>query len=595
MQTLRRKAVLTLALVLPLAMAASPALAKGKEGKKDAATPYVLRITLKGQVFEGSPPFELFGSSSGTSLRNLSAAIREAAESEKVSALVVRINGASMGWTQRETLRRELVRFRKSGKPSYCYVTAAGGGDYLLASAAGEVSMFPAGMLEMAGLSMDLVYMKGLLDKLGIRFQELRMGRYKSAVEPLTRSGPSAPVVEQMNSMIDVLYDEFCGAVAENRGLKPVVVRSLVDRALFRADEAKEAGLVDRVEYEDEFVARVLGQGEKRTKLVEAKLGKGVELKAGGLSGLMQMMNELFGGPKRKKVSKNPKIAIIHGTGAITVSAGGGLFGGAGMTSDEMVKLFRRVRKDDTVKAVVFRVSSPGGSALASDLIAREVELTAKVKPVIVSMGDVAASGGYYVSCPATLILAENATITGSIGVIGAIPDMSGMFDKIGIEMTRFSRGKRADMISPQGELRDEGRAVLMKYMHDVYDDFLSRVAEGRSMPKEAVASIAEGRVWMGSQALKLGLIDEIGGLDEALAKAREMGKLGDDHETIVLPEPKTFFDFLKSMSGEDAGLRAMVRSLPEEAQQLLRQVEWVGNLRHERVLAVWPDVVRIK
>jgi protease-4 len=586
--------VLAMALVVPLMLLGSPAPAK--DADKDAKPGHVLRLTLSGQVFEGSPPLQLFGSSAGASLRDVTSAIRDAAKDPKVEALVLRLNGAAMGWTQRQTIRRELLRFRESGKPSYCFLTSASGADMVLATAAGEVSLYPAGMIEMPGPAMDMMYMKGLLDKLGVRFQELRMGRFKSAVEPLTRTGPSPPVVEQMNSMLDVLYDDFCGAMAENRGMKPVEVRALVDHALFRPDEAMEAGLVQHVEYEDQFLARVRkGAGDEPREMVDAKLGKGMEIKAGGMAGMMQLLGELFGGPTRKRESKNPKIAIIHGVGAITESGGGGLFGGASMTSDEMVKLFRRVRADDTVKAVVFRVNSPGGSALASDLIGREVQLTARVKPVVVSMGDVAASGGYYVSCHSSWIVAEPATITGSIGVIGAIPDMAGLYDKVGITMTRFSRGKRAGMISPTGELTEDGRALFMKYMRDVYDDFLTHVAEGRGLDKAAVASIAEGRVWMGSQAKDLGLVDELGGIDEAIAKARVLGKVPEDAEILSLPEPKTFFDLLREMSGEGLSLRAAIMQLPEEARAALRQVEWIGCLRNERVLAVWPDVVRIR
>jgi protease IV len=592
MRRMGKHAVPAMVIVLTLLVAASPAMAKGS---KKQAEPHVLRLTLGGQIYEGSPPFQLFGSVAGASMHDVLAVIAKASKDPAVTSLVVRVQGPGMGWTQRQALRRALLGFRASGKPSYCFLTAAGGGDYVLASAVGEISMHPTGMLEIPGLSMDLMYMKGLLAKLGIRFQELRMGRYKSAVEPLTRTGPSAPVVEQMNSMLDILYADFCGAIAENRGMKPAVVRSIVDRALFRPDEAKKAGLINHVEFEDEFMARLLTSEKGTMKLVDAKLGKTLEMSAGGFAGMMQVMNELFGGPRRKKVSKNPKIAIILGEGSIMTSGGGGLFGGAVMSSDAMVKLFRRVRKDDTVKAVVFRVNSPGGSALASDLIAREVELTAKKKPVIVSMGDVAASGGYYVACPATWILAETGTITGSIGVIGAVPSMKGLYEKIGIDMTRFSRGKRADMVSPFGELSEDGRELLMTYMRSIYDDFLTRVADGRNLPKEAVAAIAEGRVWMGSQAFDLGLVDELGGLDAALAKARTLAELPADVEILRLPEPKTFFDFLKEMSGGDASLRAAVRGLPDQARSLLRQVEWIGCLQKEHVLAIWPEVIRIK
>ncbi|MEN8150957.1 MAG: signal peptide peptidase SppA [Planctomycetota bacterium] len=582
--------VLTVVMTAVLVLGADPAAAKDD---KKAAPAHALRITLKGQVYEAQPPFQLFGPAAGASLSDLTAAIGKAATDPKVGSLVLRLDGAAMGWTQRQTLRRAILAFNESGKPSRCFVTSIGGTNYALASACRELSLHPTGIVEISGLAMDLMFYKGLLDKVGVRFQELRMGRYKSAVEPMTRTEPSGPVVEQMNSLLDELYAEFCDAIAENRGMKQVEVRGIVDVALFNAKEAKAAGLIDHVEFEDQFLARV--RGGSKAKIVEAKLGKSLEMQAGGFAGMMQVFNQLFGGPKKKTTSKKPKIVVIHGTGAITESAAGGLFGGAGMTSRQLVPIFRKVREDDTVKAVVFRVNSPGGSALASDLIGREVQLTAKKKPVVVSMGDVAASGGYYVSCHANWIVAERGTITGSIGVIGAVPDMTELYEHLGLTFRRFSRGKRAGLATPGGTLTEDGRELMMKFMREVYDDFLTHVATGRKLKKEAVASIAEGRVWTGSQAHGLGLVDEIGGLDAAMAKARLLGSVPEDAEIVTLPKAKTLFDLLNELSGEGAALRAFTKTLPAEVQAGLRKLEWVGCLRRERVLTVWPEVVEIR
>jgi protease-4 len=437
---------------------------------------------------------------------------------------------------------------------------------------------------------------KDLLKKVGIEMQELRMGRYKSAAEMFARSGPSDPVREETQAILDDVYDDLVSSVAENRSLKPVVVRSLIDRAMFSAEEAREAGLVDHVEYDDEFLARILKEDSSKLKIVEAKVGKKLELTTGGFAGMMALMNELFGGPRKALSSKKPKIALIHGNGAIVTGGGQeSLFGGSMMTSDEMVKLFRQVRQDETVKAVVFRVNSPGGSALASDLIWREVKLTAEKKPVVVSMSDVAASGGYYVSCGATCIFSEKSTLTGSIGVIGAIPDMTGLFGKLGVRYSTFSRGKRAEVVSPYGELSDDGREMLMKYMRRVYDDFIARVAEGRKLPEEAVASIAEGRVWTGVQALKLGLVDELGGLDAAMAKARCLGKVPEDAEIISLPKAKTLFELLTEIDAAAWSWRTITGGLPREIKTLLRSAEWVGAARRDRFMTVLPEIIRFQ
>jgi protease-4 len=571
--------------------AAAPADARATGSRRQ-----VTRLTLRGEIYESSPPFSFFGSALGASHRDIAGAIRQAAADKKVAALILRLKSPLLGWTQRQALRRELLAFRRSGKPSYCFIDSAGGGSYLLASACSEVSLLPAGQIEIPGVSAELVYLKGLLGKLGIHFQELRMGRYKSAAESLTRTDPSDAVREEMHSMLDELYEDFVRAVAENRGLKPVEVRALIDTALYSAEEAKAAGLIDRIEYEDQFLARVLKNADEQLELVDARLGKSLELDLTGFAGFMKLMNEVFGGGAQERASKKPKIAIIFGVGPILPSSGGmGLFGGELMTSDEMVKLFRKVRKDETVKAVVFRINSPGGSALASELIWREVKLTAASKPVVVSMGDAAASGGYYVACPATWIVAENATLTGSIGVIGAVPDMKELYDNVGISFETFSRGKRANLVSTYGKLSDEARKLLLKYMREIYDDFIDHVAEGRKLPRKAVESIAEGRVWTGGQALKHGLVDELGGLDDALRKARELARAPEDVEILTLPEPKDFLDFLRSMSGEEVSVRAALRLLPADLKRLLRSAGWVTLLGKERVLAVMPEIVRIR
>jgi protease-4 len=259
------------------------------------------------------------------------------------------------------------------------------------------------------------------------------------------------------------------------------------------------------------------------------------------------------------------------------------------------VKLFRKVEGDESVKAVVFRIDSPGGSALASDLIWREVKVTREKKPVVVSMGDVAASGGYYIACPATCIFADSSTLTGSIGVIGAVPSVRGLCEKAGIAMEGFYRGKRADMISPYGDLTGDGRELILKSMRVIYDDFIAHVAEGRSLPKEAVASIAEGRVWTGGQALKHGLVDALGGLEEAMARARKLGGLPDDAEVLRLPKAKTFIELLQDLSPEGVAIRAAVAGLPLEIRRLLHQLEWVNHLQRERVLAVLPEVIEVR
>ena len=590
------KSCLYLQLVVSLAALSLPL--RADEG--DASTPAkaaagkLVRLTIAGAVFEADPPLTFFGGSAGATLRDIVAVIRKARKDPATSGMILRLRSPLVGWTQLETIRRELLELRKAGKKSHCHLSYVDGRSYLLASACSDVSLLPAGVVEMPGLSLSRMYMKDLLGKLGIEFQELRMGRYKSAAETYTRNGPSDAVREESHAIVDELFDEYVNSIAENRSIQPIVVRGLIDRAIFSPKEAKEAGLVDHLEYQDEFLSRVK-EGIASAKIVDAKLGKKLNLQAGGLPGLMTVFNQIFGGPSRSRSSKKPKIAVIYGVGPIVESGQASLFGGQLLTSRQMVKLFRQVRADESVKAVVFRVDSPGGSAIASDIILREVKLTAEKKPVVVSMGDLAASGGYYVSCGATWIVAENSTLTGSIGVIGMIPNMKKLYEMVGVSYERFSRGKLANMVSPYGELTEDGRELLMKYMRAVYEQFLQHVAQGRKLPKDAVASIAEGRVWTGGQALKHGLVDELGGLETALAKARSLAGLPEDVDVYSLPKPKNLFEILSELDGASGELRMLVRQLPVDLRHLAGQLEWVQAARKERALLVLPEIFVIE
>ena len=386
---LRGKRIFLLA-ILAMAISAGNLAAEDKP----APLKHLLKVSIKGSVPEQGGSMSLFGPAVGASLRELCGSIQRAASDEKVGALVLDLGSAAVGTAQGQELRRALIAFRNSGKKSYCHLATGGTGGYLLASACSEVSLHPAGGLELTGPGAQFMHFHGLLKKVGVTFQELRMGRYKSALESYTRDEPSEPVLEEMHAILDDLYEDQVSALAENRGMKPIVVRGHIDQRMFSPADAKKAGLVDHVEFEDEFLARIRGEGDKAMKIVDSTKKKEVKLE--GLTGLMTLFNELFGSPKKKAGTKKDKIALIYALGAISTGAEGqSLFTLGGMTSETMVKAIRKAREDKTVKAIVLRVDSPGGSALASDFIWREIVLARKVKPVVVSMGNVAASGGY--------------------------------------------------------------------------------------------------------------------------------------------------------------------------------------------------------
>ena len=532
----------------------------------------ILKIEITGQVFEGEPPFELFSNRVGISLRELTERLRKAATDTETAALILKLDNPLMDWVQVQTVRRELLQVRGAGKPVHCHLDTATTGTYLLASACSDVSLHPTGTVQLPGLQMNLIYLRDLFAKLGIRFEELRMGRYKSAAESVTRSGPSEASREALNSIIDHYYDELVDSIAENRRIKPVEVRALIDHSLFNAEEAQTNKLVDRLEYRDEFYARVRQRDGHELAVEDAKFGRDINLEVTGFMGFMNLFNEILGVPKGKFKSSAPKLAVINAVGPIVDQASGDIFGSEAVTADAMRQAFEEVRDDDSVKAVVFRVNSPGGSAMASDRILRQVELTAAKKPVVVSMCYLAASGGYYISCGATRILAERGTLTGSIGVIGAVPNIRQLFDDIGIRFETISRGKRAELVSPYGELSGEGRRVIMKFLEEIYDDFIQHVSEGRELSPEAVRSIAEGRVWTGKQALGLGLVDEIGGLHEAIGEARNLGHLDADAEIISYPKPKTLLDILQGNVRMPRVASMLIRTLLAELPPHVRQ-----------------------
>lgn len=558
----------------------------------------LLRLTLRGQVFEGAPPMGIFGNVSGSSLRSIVDALRGAADDPSVAGLILRLRGTSMSWTQMQTLRRELIRFRRSGKPSHCFIDSAGTRTFLLASACSEVTLHPTGIIEIPGVQGQRVFFKELLDKVGIVFEELRVGRYKSAAEGFTRKESSDPVREEMQAILDEVYADLIESLAQNRELEPLEARALIDRRLFGAEEAREAGLVDHVEYSSEYEERVCKVGDRRLEIQEARLAPSMDLDFSGLAGMIKLFNELMGGGRgRSATSGTPRLALVVAEGPIMDSASSvDLFGSAAITPREFVRIFRRVREDDSVKAVVFRVNSPGGSALASDLILREVELTAKEKPVVVSMADTAASGGYYISCGATWIFAERATLTGSIGVIGAIPSVRPVMETIGVRLETYSRGKRADIVSAYGDLTDEGREMFLEYMRRVYDQFIDHVATGRGLGRDAVASIAEGRVWTGARAREIGLVDAVGGVEDAMAHARDLAGLPEESEILTLPRPKTFLDILQGeVRAAPVALREVLGLVPEDFRAALRQVEWLLTLRGPRALTWMPEAILVR
>ena len=472
-----------------------------------------------------------------------------------------------------------IGRLRAAGKKVYADVDSVMTRDYLIAAACDEVVMPPSGSLMLTGLAAEITFYKSLLDKLGVEAEIIQVGDFKGAAEPFTRTEMSAEFRQQFESVIDDYYNQMVTTIAQDRHLEEAQVRSLIDEGLFTPDRAKEAKLVDRVCYEDELVASLKQSLNAEEVVVDRQYGKKkLDIDYSGFGGFMKLMEAMMGVETPTTASRNPRIALVYAVGPIMSgeSESGPFSEESSVGSDTLVKALRDAKHSDRVKAIVLRVDSPGGSALASDLIWREVATCDK--PIVVSMGDVAASGGYYISMAADKIYAEPGTLTGSIGVVGGKMALRGLLDKVGINVQTISRGKNASSFSAIDPFSASEREAWHRMMKDTYRQFTSKAAEGRKMDAEKIEKLAQGRIYTGRMAVENGLVDRLGTLSDAVAEAKILGglKADDKIDLQILPKPKNFFEQLFEGSSADTEVRSLVPAgllVPRELVVAWRQV----------------------
>jgi protease-4 len=552
----------------------------------------IVEFTLKGDYPEGPQPAGLF-SEIQPSLSKFVERMDEAAKDKAVDGVILRVAEAELERATVDELRAAVARIRKAGKPVYAELVEADSRAYLLAGACDCIYMAPGGTLMIPGVRAEMTYYKGLLDKLGIEFHILQMGKYKSAGEPFTRTEPSPASREEMTGIVDDLYQHLVATIAKDRKLDEAQVRKLIDEGIFTATEAKKAGLVDVVGYADDIrdLFRAKFQGEKVDFVSDYKKEKN-DLDFSGIGGMMKLMELAFGGKTSEKSSAQRKIAVVYAVGVIVQGkSSSSLMGEDTVGSTTLIEALRKADKDPKVLAVVLRIDSPGGSAVASDLIWRQIDHMHK--PVIASMANVAASGGYYIAAPARRIIAQPQTITGSIGVIGGKPVISKLLDKVGVSTEVISRGKNSGMLSMTSPFTTEERQAWLRVMEETYGQFVAKVAEGRKMPRSKVEELAQGRVYTGKMALDKGLIDGLGTLDDAVRAAKEAAGLKPDEkiELETLPEPKTFFEQLFDQDAATAHVRA---ALPELASALA-SAELIRRVFREPSLLLMPYRLDVK
>ena len=466
--------------------------------------------------------------------RNTVGAVVETLRKAKVDArveAVVLIPALQPGlWGKVQEVRDAVLDFKTSGKPIVAYLEYGGGQQYYLATACDQIFLTPTSPLDLVGVASYEFFFRGALDKVGVYPDMLNAGEFKTAANVYTETTFTPEHREMTESLNRDLYDQLVGGIAAGRTMSASTVEALIDQGPFLPEEAVRRGLVDGLAYEDELTDRLALADSELKHLSYADYRR---------------VN-----PRSLGLNRGPQIAVVYAVGTITFGGSGiDLTGSEVLGSETLVRAIRDAREDDSIQAIVLRIDSPGGAAIASDIIWRELMLARDDKPIIASMSDFAASGGYYIAMPAHVIVAQAATLTGSIGVVGGKFALGGTFDKLGIDTETVADGRLADINSPVAPYSDDARARLQQQIDATYETFLDKTAKGRAMTRDAVHAVAQGRIWTGRQAKELGLVDELGGLARAVVVAKERAGIGAEVEVTIVPypRPRSFFEALNS------------------------------------------------
>src|ERR1041384_1256442 len=524
------------------------------------------------------------------SLSSLLAQFRKAKVDKRITAVLLDVDMSEAGWAKSEEIRDAITDFRSSGKPVYAYMETGLNKDYYIATACDKIFVPPPGELFTIGLAADVMFFRGSLDKLGIYPDLYQIGKYKSAGDTFTQKQMTDAHREYINSLLDDLYGRYLEAIAKARKKSTDEVKALIDDAPYSAAKAKDAGLIDGAIYRDE-VEKELKKRLGYKDSDDLHIARGSDYK--------EISQESLG------LNKGDKIAIVYAAGDIT--SGRSTYGGSGQEtigSDSLVKTMNDARDDKTIKAIVLRIDSPGGSGLASDIIWRAVESAKEKKPVVVSMSDVAASGGYYIACNANKIVAEPSTITGSIGVVGGKPVVKGFYDWIGVTNEYVMRGKNAGMFRESEKFSDTERAKFEEFLKNTYQDFITKVGKGRAKDPSYIDSIGQGRVWTGRQGKENGLVDEYGGMEKAIEVAKQLAKIPSDKgvQRVIMPKPPTLLEQLlgtadeaSDTSAEAKERTAVLSQLPQDVRESLRFAQLLDKARTGEPIYLMPFRMRIK
>jgi protease-4 len=596
---------LFIAAVVPL-LGLSAAWADDKSDKKadkkaDTSPKTVVVFRLKSALQETpvEDPFSLSAAKPVT-LKDLVTRMKKIEKDDAVKAVVLLHEGGSIGSAQVEELRQSMARLRAAGKDVYSHADSISTRDFVLLSGCSRLSVVPTGDLWVTGLYGEAVYLRGLLDKIGVKPDFLTCGAYKSAAETLMREGPSPEAEEMQNWLLDSLYGTYVGLIAKGRNVEPDKVKQWIDNGPYSAEKAKAAGLIDAVEHRQDFEAflkSMYGRDVVFNKDYGSK--KPPKINFDNPFAMFKLLGDLLDEGKKPRSIKKA-VAVVYVEGAITIGGGpASVFDEGGARAVELRKALDEAARDSSIKAVVLRVNSPGGSAVASEIILDATRRVKAKKPFVVSMGDVAGSGGYYVACAADTIFADNATITGSIGVVSGKLATRDMFKKVGITFKAYQRGANAGMLSSDQPFTKAERERMQAYMDEIYAVFKGHVMaiRGKKLDK-SIDDLAGGRVYTGQQALKHGLVDKIGTLEDAVQFVAAQAQLK-DYDVRVVPQPKNFLEkLMEELSGEKEegqGLDARMRTVAAGSSVLELALPYLKGLDPQRLAAVKQALLRLE
>lgn len=535
----------------------SAALVRFGSGEEKSSIPSssTLVLRLEGEMVETAPPempLPFLESATPSTVVDFWAALNAAATDNRIKAVALMPRGVGAGWAKLDEMRSAIATFRKSGKPVIAWLRTPGTREYYLALAADKIYLAEEDRIDLKGLRAELTYYKGTLDKLGVQMEVEHIGKYKDAGDPYSRTTSTPETREVINSVLDRVYATLVDAIAQGRKKTPEQVKKLLDDGPFLATQAVAAGLVDGLKYEDEYFEEIERSGASARVNLRTYARDAVESQRG------------------------TRVAFVTGAGPIGRGSARGFGDDQAILSEDFIKVLRQVRDDDRIRAAIVRVDSPGGDAIASDDILREMKLLSRKKPIVISMSDVAASGGYFIAATGDPIIAYPNTFTGSIGVVYSKPNLKGLYEKIGFSHDVITRGRNADLDSDLQPMSDAARAKLREGIRATYDGFVRRVADARKRKPEEIEPLAQGRAWLGSQAIENKLIDSVGGIDKAIEVLKAKAKLDRDARVRLIQYPQRVSVWAKLFGREtDKTVEGEVRAWL--ARNGIRVPAWVG------------------